>query len=808
MRSGGAARAALTRLAASPWLVGLLLGALHFAREAADALRMPVQRFDEGIQLSSGALITHGELPLRDYYQPYGPGFGLPGAVGRWLFGDGILADRLIYLLAPALVTTLAYVLVTRRSGWPWGLAVAVLTLASSVPRHALCWAAIFGGLVVAQRAIERAPGRSFGSAAAARPRTFLVAGSLIGLAAWFRLEYGVAAVVWAIFILWTASDVPRRRRMLLAGAPVVLALLPYAAVALLGGLTDLSRWVDYALFGFRKYRGQPIDLSPFWRFFRAPFHGQYDRTGALLGLTYVAALLLALVWLAHLALSRVRRRGLFEPDPTLISPFLAIVAVFVSYTLSIRFTAANGGAVIPGVWAAWLTLRPRPSPRLVRGLVAAAAVLVVLPVLKPYKRIVSDIQNASALNRAPEATPKLGHIPVGVGEWPSMAGIHALWRQSGMSGRRVFATNRRNDLTYANGAYLYWFLDARNGAWSTTYDPGIADRDDVERDAARDLCANRAGIVEEDQDPSVSSNGEFGLSEHQSRYLDEFVALNYRSSGVVGFYRLRTRETPRCTMPDQPSDAAVRARREVALRREDTPEVAALSILLVGRAQKAGRRPAADDVAGALLDGYWVADADLPSGPQRAGLLALRERRVVPGEWAAATAPGSLLMRLATTTAYVTYRPPEASPAQNAAVVRALLRLARDAARWPSTIRNLFAMEPPGPAVFRIVERAGGRGVELERIRFQYLREQGRLSRAIVSGRHVVPLLAGRPLEQGQALLDLATVFDAAGDHGCAARARALGDGVPGVHAVGQEDPHAACGTAVPAPALGPERP
>ena len=801
-------RAASSRLVASPWLVGLLLGALHFAREAADALRMPVQRFDEGIQLSSGALMAHGELPLRDYYQPYGPGFGLPGVVGRWLFGDGILADRLVYLLVPALVTTLAYVFVTRQSGWRYGLAVAVLTLASSVPRHAVCWAAIFGGLLVAQRAIESAPGRSFGAAAAARPRTFLAAGSLIGLAAWFRLEYGVAAVAWAVFILWTASDVPRRRRWLLAVTPVVVALLPYAAIALLGGLTELSRWVGYALFGFRKYRGQAIDLSPFWRFFDAPFHGRYDRTGALLGLTYVAALVLALVWLVHLALSRVRRRGLFEPDPTHMSPFLAIVAIFEAYTLSVRFTAANGGAVIPGVWAAWLTLRPRTSPRLVRALVASAAVLVVLPVLKSYPRIVSDIENASALSKAPEATPNLAHIPVGAEEWSSMAGIHALWRQSGMSGRRVFATNRRNDLTYANGAYLYWFLDARNGAWSTTYDPGIADRDDVERDAARDLCANRAGIVEEDQDPSVSSNGEFGFSQHQSRYLDEFVALNYRSAGVVGFYRLRTRETPRCTMPDNASDAAVRARRELALRREDTPEVAALSILLVERAQEAGRRPAADDVAGALLGGYWVTDADLPSGPERTGLLALRERRVVPGEDAAATGPGSLLMRLATTTAYVTYRPPDASPEQNAAVVRALLRLARQAARWPSTVRNLFAMQPPGPAVFQIVERAGGSGVELERIRFQYLREHARPRPAIVSGRRVVPLLAQRPLEQGQALLDLAAMFDAAGDHGCAARARALGDGVPGVHAVGQEDLHAPCGTPVPTPALGPERP
>src|SRR3954451_3294733 len=111
--SATGARTASRRLAASPWLVGAVLGLVHFAREAADALRLPVQRFDEGIQLSSGALITHGELPLRDYYQPYGPGFGLPGAVGRWLFGNGILADRLVYLVVAALGALRAFVLVT-----------------------------------------------------------------------------------------------------------------------------------------------------------------------------------------------------------------------------------------------------------------------------------------------------------------------------------------------------------------------------------------------------------------------------------------------------------------------------------------------------------------------------------------------------------------------------------------------------------------------------------------------------------------------------------------------------------------------
>jgi hypothetical protein len=795
-----------SRALRSPWAAGILFGLLHFARDAVEALRMPIQRFDEGIQLSSGALIAHGAVPLRDFYQPYGPGFGLPGTIGRALFGNDLLADRLVYFLAPAVVTTLAYVFMTRRAGWLFGACLALITLASSVPRHALCWIGIFAGLLVVQRAIDSARGASFGAAAAARPRLFGLAGALIGTACWFRVEYGFAAVVWAIFVLWSAAGLSHARRMLVASVPVAVAILPYAAIAISGGFTELWRWSDYALFGFRQYRGLPVDLDPLASFFRAPFHASYDREGARLLMSYVAAALLAVLWIVHSIALRLRRPGLLERDPSLLAPFLAVVAVFLAYTQTVRFSAGNGDAILAGVWAAWLALRFRVRVRVLAAAPAVAGVLVVLPVLKPYATIVPDAMGAKDLNAAPETVPKFAHIPLGTNEWPSMAGIHALWTQAGMAGRPVLATNRRNDLTHANGAYLYWFLDAPPGGWSTTYDPGIGDKEEVQRDVAADLCANRAPIVEEDQDPSVSSNGEFGLSEHGNRYLDEFIALNYRSHQIVGFYRLRTRDTGRCTLPEETSDEAVRARRELALRRDDLPQAAALSTLLVERAEAAGRPAAGDDVAGAVLGGYWVPDAQLPNGPERPGLVALRERTLVPGEAAAATAEGGPLTRLATTTAYVDHRPSDAPPEQNAAVVAAMRRLTRDVARWPAVVRSLFAMQPPDVRVFEEVTRSGGSGLELERVRFMYLRKRGQFRPALRSGLRLLRLLAGRPLDQGAAFGDVALVLDALHEGGCARRARALGDSVPGVDIEGPQDPAAACGVELPPPALRPE--
>ena len=796
------ARPALARFAASPWGVGLLLGLVHFARRVVDALSFPIQRFDEGIQLSSGWFMSQGELPLRDFYQPYGPGFGVPGTIGRWLFGDGLFADRLVYMLAPAALTTVAYVFMTRRRDWRFGLVLALLTLPSAVPRYSMCWLAIFVGLLIAQRAIDGARERSFAAGVAARPWLFAAAGCVMATGAWVRAEYGIAVVVWAVLVLVAGRGVSRGRRVAIALVPIVVAALPYAAIVVSGGAEELGRWAGYAVRDFRHYRGQPIDLG---------LLGGYDVSAARLLFSFVAGAALALLWALQLGARLRGRRGPIAPDPTLVAPFLALLAAFATYAQSVRFSPENGVAVLPGIAAAWLSLRLRVRLPERRFVLAGAALLVIafLPLLETFATLPADAINAGGKNEAPEPTPRLAHIAVRTAEWPSMAGIHALWHERGLAGRPVLATNRRNDLTYANGAYLPWFLDAPPAAWITTYDPGLADRSSVQRDATAQLCRNRAPVVEEDQDPSATSNGEFGYENHRSRRLDEFIALNYRSSAVVGFYRLRLRDTATCVQPDTVADAAVRARRELALRADDTPQAAALSVLLVERAQAAGARAAPEDVAGALLGGFWVPDAQLPAAPLRAGMLALRGRAPVPGEAAAALAPGSgELMQLATTTAYLTYRPPNPPHAELERVLRALVALTHTTGRWPATVRNVFALQPPSPAVFADVERHGGAGVELERVRFDLLSHGGRPRQAIASGLRLARLRASRPLEQGQTLVNLAGAFDAAGDHGCAARARALGDGVPGVHAVGAEDSRAACRVQLPAPSLRPERP
>jgi hypothetical protein len=127
-------------------------------------------------------------------------------------------------------------------------------------------------------------------------------------------------------------------------------------------------------------------------------------------------------------------------------------------------------------------------------------------------------------------------------------------------------------------------------------------------------------------------------------------------------------------------------------------------------------------------------------------------------------------------------------------------------AARWPATVRNLFALQPPSPELFADVESHGGSGAELERVRYEFLSHGGAPESALASGLRLARLLGDRPIDQGNVLLAVADSFDAADQPGCAARARALADAVPGVHSSASGSSAESCAMHLPQPSLGPD--
>jgi hypothetical protein len=261
-RSDTAPAAPRRRSAVAPWIVGLLFGCAHWCGAMVFALQSQLQRFDDGIQLSSVSLLDAGQLPFLDFYSPYGWGRGAFGLPAEWLFGGEALAIHAIYALAPAMMTCLACAFGWRRAGAIGGVALAVLTLSSSVYRYTLTWCVVLAFALLIDGAIRRTTDGTLQNAVAHEPRRIAVAGAVLGLAGAARPEYAVLSCMWAAVLAFSAGTASRWARAALPG--VAVAVLPYLAIVAAGGDTGVIRYLGYVLFDFGTQRGRPVTWATF----------------------------------------------------------------------------------------------------------------------------------------------------------------------------------------------------------------------------------------------------------------------------------------------------------------------------------------------------------------------------------------------------------------------------------------------------------------------------------------------------------------------------------------------------------------
>src|SRR5436305_1847682 len=118
------------------WVAGIALGLYAFATQVVNARFAILEPDDNGVLFTTVTYLLHGQIPISDFYQPYGIAMGLPGILPHLLGYDGAFALRLTYGLFPALVTCLVTVFVWRRCGWKLGLLVGVVSLSSTVARY------------------------------------------------------------------------------------------------------------------------------------------------------------------------------------------------------------------------------------------------------------------------------------------------------------------------------------------------------------------------------------------------------------------------------------------------------------------------------------------------------------------------------------------------------------------------------------------------------------------------------------------------------------------------------------------------
>lgn len=747
-------------LPASAWLVGALLALWSLVVVVVAARVSIIGRFDDGIEYTTVTYLLHGQIPFTDFYEPYGLGLGIPGVIPHLLGFDGAFALRLTYGLFPPLVTLLVVPLVWRRCGAPTAVVVGLITITSGTPRYSMGFAALFGFALLLDRAVRQTPSGTLREAAQRRPGALLLASFVCSLAGWARTEYAIFAVVWAIILIIV---LPRgRRRAALVGGTLLFAGLPSLIVFVTGGLERLWWFVSYTLSsspsGFHAQRGLPIEWHLLSERLSELLHLELGPSTAasVVGSYGVAVAVVAAA--VVLAIVPTWRRRIFTDDQTYLTPFMVVVCAVVLYGQLARFSEGYGEIGNPVFWVAGAMLMGRPSYPTLVALTALVA-YPFAPSISPGAIYDKWAERPPATNRV--SVPGFNRIPMGEGASAelgaaSMAALVVQWRRLGLDGRPTLSVELRNDVAWGNEAIVGFLLSAPAAAWPLTYDPGLVNTATVERATIKELCSDRAPVVQADQDFPYPPGKPPYIG---SRLLDEFLATDYEIAAVAGWYRILLPSTSACVLPQSLSDQQLRSLSERWLKKGELAAAGALAVACMERAAAAHRSVSATDAALAALGGYVLTPAQTPHGALGKALTALS---APPGglplaSIAAAEWPNDI-ERLAAQTAWVEHRTPaEAGTAQ---AVHAVYELALAHADWPQAIRNLSAVVPPSPTLFAQLEKAGAWGLpEFDSWRWLALKGSDDTHAAIAAGLALIADYDRRrdPVEAGEAELELA---------------------------------------------------
>ena len=218
----GVARAALSGPKAPPSRVRQVVLLVLAAGLSGFTILQGIAPHDEGLMLQAGARIASGQWPYRDFWLNYPPGQPVVLAALQEVFGNSLLAWRVLATIVQAVVALEAYRLARRRAPESYAL---------------LAWLAVAAVMAWPSLPTPNAPALAlaFGALLAARSRPSL-GGALAGLAFVFRFEIGVAALVGALLTS------PPGTRLRTAATGILFAVVPLVPFFLAAPHADVSR--------------------------------------------------------------------------------------------------------------------------------------------------------------------------------------------------------------------------------------------------------------------------------------------------------------------------------------------------------------------------------------------------------------------------------------------------------------------------------------------------------------------------------------------------------------------------------------
>jgi hypothetical protein len=488
---GGLASDVPPGLALALWL---LAGGL-----AAFTILRAISPDDEGLMLQAGARIAGGQWPYRDFWTNYPPGEAVLLAALDKLFGVSMLSWRVVWVAVCATTSLLGFRLVHRETG-SLGLAL-------------LAWLGVAGA--VAWPSTPEPDPTAFMLALAAlwvAPRRAWPAGAIAGLAVFFRLEIGGAALLGTLVMVAPGE----RLRALAAAVAVALASLgPFLVTAPGAMLHD-----TVGFFSIQAEQRLPLPIS---------FHGPL-RPDKLLEFYYPLLLLIG-AGLAVLTLVVGRGRTTGRLAVALVP--LGIVGVVYLLGRTDEFHLLPLSAVLAMLLACGAgTARPLPALRVV---LVTGMVVIALAGL--------DRRAGQALH-PPAAAAMPGPAGDGVQTSPadarSLRALIATVDRLTRPGQPIFVADPRFDEVRVGDPLLYLTLNRPNPTRYDVMQPGLVTTAPVQRQIIRSLQRSHTRVIIRWLNPTADSPqpGAAGASSGV-HLLDRFIAAHYRVDVTHGYYRV-----------------------------------------------------------------------------------------------------------------------------------------------------------------------------------------------------------------------------------------------------------------------------
>jgi hypothetical protein len=498
-----------------------------------------IDPFDEGLTLQAARRVAEGQLPYSDFLWAYGPGHVyVLGALFK-LLGTSLLWWRIIRVLVDAGVALLVFAIVRREA--PFRVAfVAWLTAACAMAQptgaNPFAPALLFSlaAILVAARATDR--------------RGLIGAGALCALAAIWRLDFGVYALIATAATAFAASlrgrraasvpaafartANPHRAGLLNAFAPVAVVIAAFAALTALVYLPFVI--ADGPADAWRDLVGRSLKQGRKWHL---PFPLDYDGRlrlwppGAFAHdakdvLGFYVPLLLLIGLVAALVVIVVRR---LQRNPIVVG--LAVLGlVYVPYLVSRTDEFHTTPLIV--VLAALLSILVLRVP--MRG---AAVLAVVLLALLAY--------GASNRLSALFGPPRLAtiNIPVADGvkappaEARSIELMVAVVQRRVPPGDPIYTVTRRSDLVRINNPLIYVLTERDN---PTRADFGLQTGPVAQRSIVASLERARPKVIVRWLSPESTKREPNARGRPSGvRTLDKWLVTHYRPEVRFGDYQL-----------------------------------------------------------------------------------------------------------------------------------------------------------------------------------------------------------------------------------------------------------------------------